>query len=136
VYWDVSSYLPHIIFVILILIWFSYFVLLKHSKFGTVGYRIGHVRIVNLQGNNPSVYSLTLRLIFAVIGPLNILLDLLWIPSDPHRQSLRDKFASTYVVKRNAQVAGRGEIIFRKYSIFGWNLLFQEVDRAANGRNT
>jgi len=101
------------IFISLILIWFGYFVLLKHSKLSTVGYRIGRAKIVNLQGNNFSIYSLTLRLIFAVIGPFNILLDLLWITSDPYRQSLRDKFAHTYVIKRNARVAGKGKIIFR-----------------------
>ncbi len=133
---EVNISLAYTILITWILVWFAYFVLLKHSKFGTVGYRIGHVKIVNLQGNDPSVYSLTLRLMFAVIGPVNILLDLLWIPSDPHRQSLRDKFASTYVVKLNAQVAGRGKIIFRRYSIMGWNLLFREVDRTANRRNS
>jgi uncharacterized RDD family membrane protein YckC len=116
-----------------LLIWFCYFVLLKHSTLSTIGYRIGTVKIVTLQGNNPSLYSLSLRLIFAVIGPLNLLLDLIWITSDPHRQSLRDKFAHTYVIKRDAQVAGRGKIIFRTYSILGWNLVLQEVDVSSKG---
>jgi uncharacterized RDD family membrane protein YckC len=114
-----------------ILIWFCYFVLLKHSKLSTIGYRIGNVKIVTLQGNNPSIYSLSLRLIFSVIGPFNILLDLSWITSDPHRQSLRDKVAHTYVIKRDAHVAGRGKIIFRTYSVLGWNLVLQEVDVSA-----
>jgi len=123
------------IVVSLSLIWFGYFVLLKRSKLGTVGYRIGHTKLVNLQGNNPSLYCLTLRLIFAVIGPLNILLDLLWIPGDPCQQSLRDKFAHTYVIKRDSKVAGRGKIVFRRYSVWGWNLLFQEVDPTAKPKN-
>ena len=110
-----------------ILIWFAYFVPLKGSRFHTLGYRIGKIRIVNLQGNAPSVYSLTLRLIFAIIGPLNILLDLVWLTSDPNRQALRDKFAHTYVIKRDAEVAGGGKIVYQRFSILGWNLLFPEV---------
>lgn len=122
--------LSYAILITWILVWFGYFVLLKRSGFTTIGYRIGNTKIVNLQGNNPSLYFLTLRLIFAVIGPFNILLDLFWIPSDPHRQSVRDKIAHTYVIKRNAQVAGRGKIIFRRYNICGYNLVFPEVDTA------
>ena len=79
----------------------------------------------------PSVASLTLRLTFAVFGPFNILLDLLWIPGDPHRQALRDKFAHTYVVRSHAEPAGSAPIKFRPCFILGWSFLFQEVDSAA-----
>lgn len=34
----------------------------------------------------------------------------LWIPSDPWRQSLRDKLAHTYVVKVGAEPAGRARV--------------------------
>jgi uncharacterized RDD family membrane protein YckC len=118
-----------------IFIWFAYFVPLKGSRLNTLGYRIGKIRIVNLQGNPPSLYSLTLRLMFAIIGPLNILLDLIWLTSDPNRQALRDKFAHTYVIKRDAQVAGRGKIVYQRFSIFGWNLLFPEVVTGGDKQN-
>ena len=72
-------------------LWFAYFVLLKGSKFHTIGYRVSNTRIVNLQGDRPNLYFLTLRLVFAVIGPANILIDLIWFSGDPHRQALRDK---------------------------------------------
>ncbi len=123
-----SESVAHVIFVTWISVWFAYFVLLKGSHLHTVGYKIGNAKIVNLQGDRPSLYSLTLRLLFAVIGPANTLIDLIWLSDDPCRQALRDKFAHTYVIKRNAQVAGKGKIVYRMYSIFGLNYFFPEVN--------
>ena len=117
----------NLLMLVWIAIWFSYFVLLKRSKMGTVGYMVAKVRIVNLKGERPSVYSLALRLMFAILGPFNSILDLLWIPSDEHRQALRDKFAKTYVIKRTALPAGTGKIIYHNYDIFGWRFIFSEV---------
>jgi uncharacterized RDD family membrane protein YckC len=108
-------------------VWFSYFVLLKRSRYRTVGYILAKSRIVSLQGSTPSVASLTLRLMFAVLGPLNLLFDLFWIPSDPCRQALRDKFAHTYVVRQDASPAGSGRICYVPYSILGASYIFQEV---------
>jgi uncharacterized RDD family membrane protein YckC len=104
-----------------------YFVLLKHSRFRTLGYVVAGARIVNLQGGKPSLVSLFVRMLFGFIGPMNVLVDLFWITSDTHRQALRDKFARTYVVRQNAAPSGRGRIAFPRYSIFGANFLFQEV---------
>ena len=129
---DPFPWFPYALFTSWILIWFAYFVILKGSRFHTIGYRIGKIRIVNLQGNPPSLYYLTLRLMLAVIGPLIFLLDLAWLSSDPNRQALRDKFAHTYVIKQDAQVAGREKIIYQRYSILGWNLLFKEVESGAD----
>jgi uncharacterized RDD family membrane protein YckC len=79
---------------------------LKGLKFRTLGYRAGRVRIVGLDGEAPGYASLTLRLMFAMLGPLNWPADLAWLSSDSHRQALRDKFANTYVVRADAQAAG------------------------------
>ena len=105
---------------------FCYFVLLKRSKILTIGYRIGGVRIVGLDGRPPSVVSLILRVLFA-IGPLNGL-DLIWLSGDTHRQALRDKFAETYVIKRQAEPAGKGKLVYHYYEICGYSFLFREVD--------
>src|SRR5690349_2514895 len=56
---------------------FGYFVVLKRSKAGTVGYRLGRVRIVGLDGQRASVSALTVRLLFGVLGPFNWFLDLI-----------------------------------------------------------
>ena len=112
---------------------YGYFVLLKHSRVGTVGYRVGGVRIVDAAGRPPGLGPLTLRLLFGVIGPLNIVLDLLWIPSDRHRQTLRDKFASTYVVKVNAEPAGPARVVLRTYYVMGMSFVFRDVEPLSVG---
>lgn len=98
------------------------------------GYRLGRVKIVGLDGQAPSSKSLIWRALFGLIGLLYFLhlfelfnymralfgvlaplsyLDLIWLLNDTHRQALRDKFAGTYVVKKDAQPAGKGRIVFR-----------------------
>jgi hypothetical protein len=67
--------------------------------------------------------------LFATLGPVNFLLDLLWVPSDPCRQALRDKFAHTYVIRRDAVPVGSGRIAYGIYTAFGMTMLFAEVSR-------
>jgi hypothetical protein len=105
---------------------FGYFVVLKRSKGGTLGYRIAGVKIVGLDGRPASWSALTLRLLFAVFGPLNWL-DLIWLAGDPHRQTLRDKLAQTYVVKKKAEPLGTGPVFFQFYEINCYNFIFREV---------
>src|SRR5260221_12023921 len=88
---------------------FCYFVVLKRSKIGTLGYLVGRVRIVGLDGRPATLRALTFRTLFAVLSPLNWL-DSFWIAGDPHRQALRDKFSQTYVVKRSAVPIGTGKV--------------------------
>ena len=103
-----------------------YFVVLKHSRFRTLGYRVGRVRIVALDGNPPTYNSLVWRSLFGLLGPLNWL-DSIWLFNDKHRQALRDKFAGTYVVKTEAQPAGGGKIVFSLYEIALYNFMFREI---------
>ena len=116
-----------VLWTMLIGLWFSYFVLLKRSAWRTLGYRFGRGRIVSISGDSPSVWQLTLRLAFVIIGPVNLLFDLLFITSDEHRQAIRDKFAATYVVKSWALPKGRGRILISYYHIMGTTWLFREV---------
>lgn len=107
---------------------FCYLVILKQSKIGTFGYRIGGVRIVGLDGQTASLSALTFRMLLVPLGPLHWLLDLGWLSADKHRQALRDKLAHTYVVKAKAEPVGTGKIVFRHYDILGFNFLFQEIE--------
>ena len=107
---------------------FSYFVLLKRSRFGTVGYRVGGVRVVGHDGKKPSISSMIFRLLFVVLGPINWVVDLIWLFGDTHRQALRDKLAGTYVVRKDARPAGTGKIVYRWYDIQCYNFLFREVE--------
>jgi uncharacterized RDD family membrane protein YckC len=112
---------------------FAYFVLLK--RFGrTVGYWACRARLVTLTGDRPGLWPLVLRLLFAVLGPLNFALDLLWITSDASRQALRDKFAGTYVVDARARPAGRGRLTWAQYHVLGATFVFREVERPPEGR--
>ena len=66
-------------------IWFAYFVLLKRSRFRTFGYALTGAKIVNLSGERPSIVSLLWRLLFALLGPLNFVLDIVWMTGDADR---------------------------------------------------
>jgi uncharacterized RDD family membrane protein YckC len=116
---------------LLLLMWITvavlYFVVIKRSSFRTLGYRLGRVRIIGLDGDPPSYGALIFRLMFGLLGPFNWALDLIWLSNDAQRQALRDKFANTYVVKANARPAGRGKIVVRYYDICFYNFLCREV---------
>lgn len=85
------------------------------------------VRIFGLDGQPARLLPLSVRLMFAVFGPLN-LIDSIWLAGDPHRQALRDKFTGTYVVKRKAQPIGTGSVQYRIYEIWCYNLIFREIE--------
>lgn len=115
------------VLVIWTIVWLAYFVVLKGSRFRTLGYVIAGARIVNLSGERPSYAALYGRLAFVILGPFNFLVDLLWISSDPYKQALRDKVAHTLVIRRDALPAGTGPIVYRVYTLFGWTLMCAEV---------
>lgn len=104
-----------------------YYVVLKGSRFRTLGYFLAGAKIVDFRGERPGWLALLLRLTFILKGPANILFDLVWVSSDPGRQALRDKVAHTYVVRKDAVPAGRGRITYPVYNVFGWTLMFAEV---------
>jgi len=119
--------IPHLFFWSGMALGFAYLVLLKHSRFRTFGYFVGGIRIVSIQGERPSYWSLTIRALFALFGPLNMLIDIIWVTSDERRQALRDKFAHTYVIRDRAIPIGEGVIVYARYTILGANFLFAEV---------
>jgi len=121
---------PHILFWSGVVISFLYLVVLKRSSLRTLGYRLGRVRIVGLQGERPSIWQLTLRAIFVFLGPLSMVVDVLWLTSDSHRQALRDKFAHTYVIRSQAVPVGHGPVVHATYTILGTGFLFAEVRTA------
>jgi uncharacterized RDD family membrane protein YckC len=118
---------PQILFLSAIGFGFVYLVLLKRSRFRTLGYMLGRIRIVSIHGERPSIWSLTIRALFAFFGPFNMLIDVIWLTNDERRQALRDKFAHTYVIRDRAVPLGHGAIVYTTYTIFGTNFLFAEV---------
>src|ERR1043166_6506441 len=82
---------------------FCYFVLLKGSRFRTVGYPVGRVRILGLDGGRARVLPLTVRFVSRAFASLSYCIDLLWMSTDEHRKALRDKFAQTSVIRTGAE---------------------------------
>ena len=107
----------------------AYLTILKASKLRTVGYWLANARIVNLRGKRPSVFRMTYRLLFWVVGPFVFIFDLMWVATDDDRQTLRDRFAGTCVVKNNAEPMGTAEIHMTYYSALGYNLMYPRVMR-------
>ena len=108
---------------------FLYLAVLARSTWGTLGYKLTGVRVVSLTGQVPKLGSMAYRTLFAVLGPLNGLLDIAWVAGDANRQSVRDKLAGTYIVRRSAVPAGRGRLRRATLSLFGYTLMVQEVGR-------
>jgi len=108
---------------------FLYLVALK--RYGrTLGYVAARAEVVTMQGKAPSVWALCVRAVFLCLGPMNALVDVAWLASDPNRQAIRDKFARTYVVRRGSVPVGEGAIRYVRLDMLGWQLLLPEVVRA------
>lgn len=110
-----------------LLISYVYLAILKSSTFGTLGFRVADVKIVDLQGNKPSWSTMLTRFLLLAIGPFSLILDILWLTGEQTKQTLRDKYMETYVVRKNSKPKGTGK--FRKISLdfVGWHLVFREV---------
>ena len=111
-------------------IFWAYEVVLKRSSVRTVGYRLTGCRIVNLQGERPSLFALTFRSMLWMLGPFNLLFDLLWCGIDDDRQTLRDRFAKTCLINEGAAPIGAGEIHLTYFDVGTLNLCYPRVTHA------
>lgn len=107
---------------------FIYFPVLKATRIGTVGYRLFKARLVNLKGEKASLGKSTIRFLFVFIGPFNFLFDLIWLGGNKHRQTFRDLFVGTYVIRRDAEPVSRGRITYPTYDIASWNFTCSEIE--------
>lgn len=116
-----------------VLLGWIYLGVLKPSRLRTVGYWAAGTRIVTLRGDRPSMFRMTFRLLLWVLGPFNLLIDLVWVAADEDSQTLRDRFAGTYVIRRHAQPIGRGSIHLAYYHLLTFTLAYPRViHRAAH----
>ena len=95
----------------------------------TIGYRIMKIRIVNLQGEKPKFYMMLYRFLLGALAPFNLIFDILWLVDDDNKQSMRDKFAGTYVIKQNAKPSGSNVISAENLLVMTNNLWFKAVKR-------
>jgi uncharacterized RDD family membrane protein YckC len=105
-----------------------YLAIIKRSKFGTVGYMLTGVKIVDLKGQRPSIFKMTLRTSLLLIGPFELIFDILWLTSEATRQTLRDKYVGTYVVRKEATPRLYGKLRNVTLGVMGWSLMYREVE--------
>jgi len=117
-----------IVLAALLLVW-GYEALLKPSSLRTVGYRLINCRIVTLQGKRPSIFRMTFRALLWMLGPMNLIYDLGWCGVDEEKQTLRDRFASTLVVRQGAEPIGTGPIHLARFSAMSYVFFFPQVTR-------
>ena len=126
--WIVIRGWPPILLTILIFsVAWLYVVFFKQSPRRTVGLWLTGCRVVNLQGNKPSLYALTVRSLLWMFGPFNLLFDILWCGLDDDKQTLRDRFAETCLIKDSATPIGTGEIHLTYFDIGTFNLAYPRV---------
>ncbi len=114
---------------LMIAIAWGYLVILKPSKWRTVGYRMTGLKIINTRGNKPSIFTMTFRLLLWMFGPFHLLFDLIWLSVDSERQSLRDCYSGTYVVRANAEPIGTAPIHLAYYNALGYSFMYPRVVR-------
>jgi uncharacterized RDD family membrane protein YckC len=119
--------LPSYTLLLLLLVICLYFTVLKRSEVGTLGYMFMGVRIVNIEGKKPSMLQMTGRMLPLLLLPLALPFDLAWVVDDPQRQTLRDKWVGTFVVRRNAQPIGTAPVRYKRIGFAGLFLSFPEI---------
>ena len=104
-----------------------YLTVMKPSRFRSVGYWLTGLKIVDYQGRRPSIARMTARLLFTFVGPMTVWYDTIWLAADPHRQSLHDKAAGTFVVRKDAVPIGTGHRRAAYYDCACWMLLLWDL---------
>jgi len=108
---------------------YVYLTVLKRSSVRTPGYWLTGLRIVDLKGRPPSMFTMSLRLAWWLLGPINPILDFLYLSEDEQRQTIRDKLMGTLVVKVAAHPAGHGAKTYDRAGFMGLMLTFPTVQR-------
>jgi uncharacterized RDD family membrane protein YckC len=101
----------------------------KATRYGTLGYLLFRVKIVNAQGARISFWQASGRAFLMFFGPLNYLFDLFWLYGETPRQALRDKLAGTYLIKRHAQVEAQGKTVLKVLHVMGYRMQVEEIQR-------
>jgi uncharacterized RDD family membrane protein YckC len=111
---------------------YLYLTVLKRSRVRTLGYILTGVRIVNIEGKTPSLLQMTIRILpviqlSTVPVPWFLLLDVGWMVDEPAKQTLRDKWAGTFVVRRKAKPVGTAPVRYNRIGFAGIFLIFPEI---------
>ncbi|QDT11235.1 RDD family protein [Stieleria marina] len=108
---------------------------LKRSRFRTVAYRLLGLTIVTTKGGRPTLFTMTLRILMWICWPFNFVVDLIWLGADTEGQTLRDCYASTYVVRHGAEPIGFAPEHLTRYNGAGMTLAYPRVCRPVANAN-
>jgi len=115
---------------------YLYLTVVKRSRLGSLGLLVTGTRIMDIEGQRPSLLRMTARLFWLLPLPLGLLLDLGWLLEEPAKQTLRDKWAGTFVVRRRAKPIGRVSLTYHRICLVGIQLIVPELDRTAISTET
>ncbi|WP_175517265.1 RDD family protein [Planctomicrobium piriforme] len=99
-----------ILFAVTLAMAWLYVTVLKTSRFRTLGYWLMDCKIVTLSGTKPSPIRLTFRAMLWRVSSSNLLYDLAWCGIDEQKQTLRDRFSGTTLVRNGAKPIGTAPI--------------------------
>ena len=114
----------------LLAVWVGYFVGLKATPLGTLGYLLGGAKVVDLSGQRPSLAALAQRMFMGLAGGFTMIADMASMVSDPGRRAIRDRVSGTYLIKKSAQPAGSGPIVMRTMTFMGVTVQAKDVTGA------
>ncbi|MFH1419757.1 MAG: RDD family protein [Planctomycetota bacterium] len=90
----------------------AYHVLLRRTRFGTPGYLVTGIRIVDETGEPPPLKRLGKRFLLAIPFTLPLGASYLKCRGNPKRQSVHDQICGTWVIRRRAQPAGPAQLAY------------------------
>lgn len=120
------------IFAVICLVPWGYLTICKASSLRTLGYRVAGLKIVTLAGQSVPWYQMSFRLFLWIFGPFSMFLDSVWVFTDEARQSCRDCYCGTLVVRNRAVPRGTAPIILTLYNVLGMTLIYKRTKRATS----
>ncbi len=68
-----------------------------------------------------------LRAFLLLIGPFELITDIIWLTSETTKQTLRDKYVGTYVVNKNSLPVGKSKLQNVTLGFMGATLMYREI---------
>ena len=108
---------------------FIYLTKIKTTKTGTLGQILTKSRIETIYGTKPGLVRMTARLLFWVVGPLNFVIDILFIAMIKEKRAVRDCICNTIVVKKSAvPIETEVPIYVTRVFALGLNLMYESCN--------
>ncbi|MBF0197815.1 MAG: RDD family protein [Planctomycetes bacterium] len=108
---------------------YIYLTVIKISRFGTFGLALTNCKIVSIYGKKPSMYNMSFRFLFLFLGPVNLIIDLMWLTLNPEKRTVRDCYSQTYVIRKNSKHIGESPVHLCRIHVLGAMLMYPTVSK-------